>query len=147
MRTKDACCKQCHLGCMANYEHLKHIMYIRYHPIVVAELNLLQTLLQGYYKRTPDYFPILLREKVGCFEVPMVHSTYLVDLRQPVTKGLRYFPPFEEYHGEIDDILLFAYSARKAGRPSFSWTISYSFNNLPQKQGTQKLLILLGREF
>eukprot|EP00795_Rhopilema_esculentum_P010356 gene10356-19056_t len=70
---------------------------------------------QGYYKRMPDYFPILLREKVGCFEVPMVHSTYLIELRQPITKGLRYFPPFEEYHGEIDDILLFAYSARKAG--------------------------------
>uniref|UniRef100_A0A8V1AAQ8 procollagen galactosyltransferase n=1 Tax=Gallus gallus TaxID=9031 RepID=A0A8V1AAQ8_CHICK len=37
---------------------------------------------QGYYKRTPAYLPIRKRERRGCFAVPMVHSTFLLDLRK-----------------------------------------------------------------
>lgn len=70
---------------------------------------------QGYYKRTPDYFPILKREKIGCFEVPMVHSVYLIDLQYYSTDNLQYYPAPEDYHGEVDDILIFAFSARKSG--------------------------------
>lgn len=82
--------------------------------------------LQGYYKRTPDYFPILYREKKGCFDVPMVHSTYLIDLRQKITDNLYYLPD-KEYTGELDDILVFAYSARMAGKPrDFGFIIFHS---------------------
>eukprot|EP00794_Sanderia_malayensis_P015863 gene15863-17461_t len=70
---------------------------------------------QGYYKRTPEYMPILHRKKKGCFEVPMIHSTYLIDLRAEKTKQLKYDPPSEVYHGEIDDILILAHSARTSG--------------------------------
>ena len=66
----------------------------------------------------PDYFPILFREKKGCFDVPMIHSTYLIDLRQKITDNLFYLPA-KDYNGELDDILVFAYSARLAGRLRF----------------------------
>ncbi|EDO43389.1 predicted protein [Nematostella vectensis] len=69
----------------------------------------------GYYKRTDQYFTILNREKVGTFEVPMVHSTYLVDLRRRASSELRYYPPHPDYRGHHDDILVFAHSARMAG--------------------------------
>ncbi|KAK3739374.1 hypothetical protein QZH41_015762, partial [Actinostola sp. cb2023] len=69
----------------------------------------------GYYKRTDDYFPLLNREITGCFELPMIHSTYLVDLRRNITNHLVFYPPPTGYMGEIDDILIFAYSARSSG--------------------------------
>ncbi|XP_031561834.1 procollagen galactosyltransferase 2-like isoform X2 [Actinia tenebrosa] len=69
----------------------------------------------GYYKRTDEYFPVLYREIRGCFDFPMIHSTYLVDLRQRVSSNLTYYPPPPKYKGEVDDILIFAYSARTAG--------------------------------
>jgi collagen beta-1,O-galactosyltransferase len=70
---------------------------------------------QGYYKRTDDYFPVLNRERKGCFEFPMIHSTYLIDIRQKITSNLTYYPSPTDYTGEIDDILIFAYSARTSG--------------------------------
>lgn len=33
---------------------------------------------KGYYKHHPDYFPILYRQMVGTFKVPVVHCTYLI---------------------------------------------------------------------
>jgi len=68
----------------------------------------------GYYERTDDYFPMLKREKKGCFEVPMIHSTYLIDLQYYSTDNLQYYPPPQDYFGEVDDILIFAFTARKA---------------------------------
>ncbi|XP_010135963.1 PREDICTED: probable inactive glycosyltransferase 25 family member 3, partial [Buceros rhinoceros silvestris] len=37
---------------------------------------------QGYYRRTTDYFPTKNRQRVGCFSVPMVYATILIDLRK-----------------------------------------------------------------
>ncbi|XP_020906140.1 procollagen galactosyltransferase 1-A-like, partial [Exaiptasia diaphana] len=68
----------------------------------------------GYYKRTDDYFPVLNRETTGCFDFPMIHSTYLIDLRRNITNKLVYYPPPDSYRGEIDDVLIFAYSARSS---------------------------------
>lgn len=71
--------------------------------------------LQGYYKRTPAYMPIRRRERQGCFAVPMVHSTYLVDLRKEASRELGFYPPHPEYSWALDDVIVFAYSARMAG--------------------------------
>lgn len=69
---------------------------------------------QGYYKRTPAYLPIRKRLRKGCFAVPMVHSTFLIDLRKEASKELAFYPPNEEYSWAFDDIIVFAYSARVA---------------------------------
>uniref|UniRef100_A0A8C6T084 procollagen galactosyltransferase n=1 Tax=Neogobius melanostomus TaxID=47308 RepID=A0A8C6T084_9GOBI len=70
---------------------------------------------QGYYKRTPAYMPIRKREHRGCFAVPMVHSTYLLDLQKEASQQLAFYPPHPEYSWAMDDVIVFAYSARMAG--------------------------------
>ncbi|KAA0721734.1 Procollagen galactosyltransferase 1 [Triplophysa tibetana] len=69
---------------------------------------------QGYYKRTPAYMPIRRQEKKGCFAVPMVHSTYLIDLRKEASRQLAFYPPHPDYSWAFDDIIIFAFSARMA---------------------------------
>lgn len=59
--------------------------------------------------------PILKRERRGCFAVPMVHSTYLLDLRKEASRQLAFYPPHPEYSWAFDDVIVFAYSARMAG--------------------------------
>lgn len=78
-------------------------------------LNPNHVVFQGYYKRTPAYMPIRRRERRGCFAVPMVHSTYLVDLRKEASSQLAFYPPHPEYSWALDDVIIFAYSARMAG--------------------------------
>ena len=70
---------------------------------------------QGYYKRTPEYLPTLHRKRVGCFKVPVVHSTVLIDLGTEESKRLQYWPPPEGFNGPVDDIVQFAFSAKKEG--------------------------------
>ncbi|NWI06511.1 GT253 glycosyltransferase, partial [Tichodroma muraria] len=48
---------------------------------------------QGYYRRTADYFPTKNRQRVGCFRVPMVYATFLIDLRKEETLQLAFYPP------------------------------------------------------
>ncbi|NXE30705.1 GT251 galactosyltransferase, partial [Ardeotis kori] len=48
---------------------------------------------QGYYRRTPAYLPLRKRERRGCFAVPMVHSTFLLDLRKEASRRLAFYPP------------------------------------------------------
>ncbi|XP_061605177.1 procollagen galactosyltransferase 1 [Phyllopteryx taeniolatus] len=69
---------------------------------------------QGYYKRTPAYMPMRKRVRKGCFAVPMVHSTFLIDLRKEASRQLAFHPPHPEYNWAYDDIIVFAYSARMA---------------------------------
>ncbi|XP_037112662.1 procollagen galactosyltransferase 1 isoform X1 [Syngnathus acus] len=69
---------------------------------------------QGYYKRTPAYMPIRKRVRKGCFAVPMLHSTFLIDLRKEASRQLAFHPPHPEYNWAFDDIIVFAYSARMA---------------------------------
>ncbi|XP_077389885.1 procollagen galactosyltransferase 2 isoform X2 [Festucalex cinctus] len=70
---------------------------------------------QGYYKRTPDYQPIREWKRLGCFPVPMVHSTFLLDLRREASRDLAFYPPHPDYSWAFDDIMVFAFSARQAG--------------------------------
>ncbi|XP_029001624.1 procollagen galactosyltransferase 2 [Betta splendens] len=70
---------------------------------------------QGYYKRIPDYQPIREWKRLGCFPVPMVHSTFLLDLRRQSSKDVAFHPPHPDYSWAFDDIMVFAFSARQAG--------------------------------
>ncbi|XDV49230.1 hypothetical protein PO909_018515 [Leuciscus waleckii] len=70
---------------------------------------------QGYYKRTPDYQPIREWKRLGCFSVPMVHSTFLMDLRRSATLDMAFYPPHPDYSWAFDDIMVFAFSARQTG--------------------------------
>uniref|UniRef100_A0AAY4B7Y0 Glycosyl transferase family 25 domain-containing protein n=1 Tax=Denticeps clupeoides TaxID=299321 RepID=A0AAY4B7Y0_9TELE len=69
---------------------------------------------QGYYKRTPDYLPIREWKRLGCFPVPMVHSTFLLDLRRTTSRQLAFHPPHPNYSWALDDIMVFAFSTRHA---------------------------------
>uniref|UniRef100_A0A8C2EHT1 procollagen galactosyltransferase n=1 Tax=Cyprinus carpio TaxID=7962 RepID=A0A8C2EHT1_CYPCA len=69
---------------------------------------------QGYYKRTPAYIPMRKQVRRGCFAVPMVHSTFLVDLRKEASRLLAFHPPHPDYTWAFDDIIVFAFSARMA---------------------------------
>ncbi|XP_015272001.1 PREDICTED: procollagen galactosyltransferase 1 isoform X1 [Gekko japonicus] len=69
---------------------------------------------QGYYKRTPAYIPIRKRDRRGCFAVPMVHSTFLVDLRKEASQNLVFYPPHPDYTWAFDDIIVFAFACRQA---------------------------------
>ncbi|KAM3863671.1 procollagen galactosyltransferase 1 [Diretmus argenteus] len=69
---------------------------------------------QGYYKRTPAYIPMRKQVRKGCFAVPMVHSTFLIDLRKQASRQLAFHPPHPDYSWAFDDIIVFAFSARMA---------------------------------
>uniref|UniRef100_A0A2K6B3S9 procollagen galactosyltransferase n=1 Tax=Macaca nemestrina TaxID=9545 RepID=A0A2K6B3S9_MACNE len=68
----------------------------------------------GYYKRTPAYIPIRKRDRRGCFAVPMVHSTFLIDLRKAASRNLAFYPPHPDYTWSFDDIIVFAFSCKQA---------------------------------
>lgn len=51
--------------------------------------------------------------------MPVIHSTFLVEIRSPTTKGLAYDPPPMDYEGPIDDIIIFAHSAKEERVPMF----------------------------
>ncbi|CAM5102917.1 unnamed protein product [Natator depressus] len=70
---------------------------------------------QGYYRRTADYFPTKNRQRMGCFAVPMVYATFLLDLRREGTSELAFHPPHPNYTWPFDDIIVFAYSCQAAG--------------------------------
>uniref|UniRef100_A0A672ZYX6 procollagen galactosyltransferase n=1 Tax=Sphaeramia orbicularis TaxID=375764 RepID=A0A672ZYX6_9TELE len=59
-------------------------------------------------------FFLMKQVRKGCFAVPMVHSTFLIDLRKEASRQLAFHPPHPEYSWAFDDIIVFAYSARMA---------------------------------
>ncbi|GAA6093758.1 procollagen galactosyltransferase 2, partial [Tachysurus ichikawai] len=89
---------------------------------------------QGYYKRTPDYQPIREWRRLGCFPVPMIHSTFLLDLRRSASRALAFHPPHPDYSWAFDDIMVFAFSAREAGVQMFVCNKEhYGFLPIPLK--------------
>ncbi|KAF0298870.1 Glycosyltransferase 25 family member [Amphibalanus amphitrite] len=68
-----------------------------------------------YYRRTERYSDIYEREEKGCFDVPMIHSCVLVDLREHLTKSLTFVK--EKLQSPVgpnlDDIITFAISAQQ----------------------------------
>uniref|UniRef100_H9GNH6 procollagen galactosyltransferase n=1 Tax=Anolis carolinensis TaxID=28377 RepID=H9GNH6_ANOCA len=69
---------------------------------------------QGYYKRTPAYIPVRKRDRKGCFAVPMVHSTFLINLQKEASQNLVFYPPHPDYTWAFDDIIVFAFACRQA---------------------------------
>uniref|UniRef100_A0A7N6BHD2 Glycosyl transferase family 25 domain-containing protein n=1 Tax=Anabas testudineus TaxID=64144 RepID=A0A7N6BHD2_ANATE len=89
---------------------------------------------QGYYRRTAEYFPMRHRHRQGCFPVPMVHSTMLLDLRKEGMKKLAFYPPREDYSWPYDDIIVFAFSCRAAGIQMYVCNKErYGYLNVPSK--------------
>ncbi|XP_078459593.1 procollagen galactosyltransferase 1-like [Lampetra planeri] len=74
---------------------------------------------QGYYKRAPEYLPVRERERLGCFRVPMVHSTFLIDLRREASRLISFYPPPPNYAWPFDDIIVFAASCKHFGVPMY----------------------------
>ncbi|XP_060697509.1 procollagen galactosyltransferase 1 isoform X2 [Hemiscyllium ocellatum] len=89
---------------------------------------------QGYYRRTTEYFPTRHRQRLGCFPVPMVHSTVLVDLRKEASRDLAFYPPHPEFSWSFDDIIVFAFSCRAAEVQMYVCNKErYGFINVPAK--------------
>lgn len=71
-----------------------------------------------YYARTDEYDPILQRTNLGCHNVPMVHTSVLLNLNKVESLKLTFLPEdIPNYDGPKDDIIVFALSAQ--------------FNNVP----------------
>ncbi|KAM6902368.1 procollagen galactosyltransferase 2 [Xenentodon cancila] len=89
---------------------------------------------QGYYRRTAEYFPTRHRQRLGCFPVPMVHSTLLLDLRKEGMKKLAFYPPHKDYSWPYDDIIVFAFSCRSAAIQMYLCNKErYGYLNVPAK--------------
>ncbi|KAI4816771.1 hypothetical protein KUCAC02_009082 [Chaenocephalus aceratus] len=89
---------------------------------------------QGYYRRTAEYFPTRHRHRLGCYPVPMIHSTFLLDLRKEGMKNLAFFPPHEDYSWPYDDIIVFAFSCRAAEVQMYLINKErYGYVNVPPK--------------
>uniref|UniRef100_A0A3B5L289 Cerebral endothelial cell adhesion molecule n=1 Tax=Xiphophorus couchianus TaxID=32473 RepID=A0A3B5L289_9TELE len=89
---------------------------------------------QGYYRRTAEYFPTRYRHRHGCYPVPMVHSTLLLDLRKEGMKKLAFYPPHEDYSWPYDDIIVFAFSCRAAEVQMYVCNKErYGYLNVPGK--------------
>ncbi|KAK3912749.1 Glycosyltransferase 25 family member [Frankliniella fusca] len=89
-----------------------------------------------YYKRTDEYQPIYYREQTGCFHVPMVHSSVIIDLRKTISNKLTFVPQkIENYTGPHDDIITFAVGANKSDIPLFVCNdLMYGFVMIPMEQ-------------
>ncbi|KAG8448003.1 hypothetical protein GDO86_015197 [Hymenochirus boettgeri] len=87
---------------------------------------------QGFYRRTPDYFPTRNRQRTGCFPVPMVHSTFLINLQKEEIQRLVFYPPHPNYTWTFDDIIVFAYACKAAGVQSYVCnTHHFGYANIP----------------
>lgn len=89
-----------------------------------------------YYLRTEGYKPILYREQTGCFQVPMVHSCVLIDLKAVDSDHLTYRPEkVAQYGGPHDDIITFAISANKSAIPMHVCNdANYGYITVPLEQ-------------
>uniref|UniRef100_A0A183AMZ8 Glycosyltransferase 25 family member n=1 Tax=Echinostoma caproni TaxID=27848 RepID=A0A183AMZ8_9TREM len=106
-----------------SFIHHLHFVQIRQKLLDAARLSWADfylsidadVMLQGYYKRSPDYFEIQKRHKTGVFPVAMVHTMFVINLHHFLTPLMRFYPPADGYVGPIDDLILLAKSAQAAG--------------------------------
>ncbi|KAM9327092.1 inactive glycosyltransferase 25 family member 3 [Gastrophryne carolinensis] len=93
---------------------------------------------QGFYRRTPDYYPTRNRQRSGCFPVPMVHSTFLLDLHTEEAHKLAFYPPHPNYTWTFDDIIVFAFSCLASGVQSYVCNNHhYGYVNIPAQPQQQ----------
>ena len=84
---------------------------------------------KGYYKSHPRYYEIFNKNITGTFSVPLVHSTVLIHMRDTRVDGLQYHPIPQGYGGDVDDILVFAWSAKQAGNTSFLYETNLTLSS------------------
>lgn len=108
---------------LTNNQTLKSLVGLNY-PVVSPMLDSLSMYsnywcgmgVDYYYRRTEEYKPIRDREKKGCYRVILVHSCFLVDLRQIEAQRLTFKPEnINGYNGPKDDIITFAISGYWTG--------------------------------
>lgn len=86
----------------------------------------------GYYKRTEEYMQIENNEKNGTFPVPMVHSTFLIDLRKTKSREIQFLPVRDEYKFAFNDIIIFAMHCQFVGIPlHIDNTVLYGYLPIP----------------
>lgn len=104
---------------VTNNQTLKSLVKTNY-PVVAPMLDSLSLYsnfwcgmgLDYYYRRTDEYKPIREREKKGCYRVILVHSNFLIDLRQVEALKLAFSPDqIKGYEGPHDDIITLAIAA------------------------------------
>ena len=69
----------------------------------------------GYYKRGSTYFPISMYSSVGVHNATLVHSCYMVDLKDKRTRHLSYSPLNGHTTQSPDDVIHFGIRARHLG--------------------------------
>ena len=86
-----------------------------------------------YYVRSDSYKPILERKEEGCFDVPLVHSSVMVNLRHKASAQLSFRPDsVAGYDGPFDDMIAFAVSAGANGvRPNVCNQEVYGYVMVP----------------
>ncbi|XP_046657992.1 glycosyltransferase 25 family member-like [Daphnia pulicaria] len=103
---------------LTNNQTLKIMVNTNY-PVVAPMLDTLSLYsnywcgmgLDYYYRRTDEYKPIRERENKGCHRVIVVHSCFMVDLRQVESQRLTFKPDkINGYNGPHDDVITFAIS-------------------------------------
>ena len=71
---------------------------------------------KGYYLRTDDYLPILKRQRLGEFVVPMIHSCLFINLRQKKSFNLTFDSrDITQEVSPFDDMIAFGKSAKING--------------------------------
>ncbi|XP_058831195.1 glycosyltransferase 25 family member isoform X2 [Topomyia yanbarensis] len=92
-----------------------------------------------YYQRTDEYKEILNYDKTGQFSVPMVHSAVMVNINVLQSLNLTFDPnrlPPGRYDGPLDDIIVFAISAKYSGITMYiSNAKVYGYLLVPLEQG------------
>ena len=84
--------------------------------------------------------PTRMRHRQGCFAVPMVHNTILIDLRSSEQmKHISYSLPYEGYSGPEDDIIMLSLSAQHYGVRKIYNLFSFTKNEFLSKS---KMFIL-----
>ncbi|XP_057376858.1 glycosyltransferase 25 family member-like [Daphnia carinata] len=103
---------------LTNNQTLKTMVNTNY-PVVAPMLDTLSLYsnywcgmgLDYYYRRTDEYKPIRERENKACHRVIVVHSCFLIDLRQVESQRLTFKPEnIKGYNGPHDDVITFAIS-------------------------------------
>ena len=128
---------------LTNNQTLKTMVNTNY-PVVAPMLDTLSLYsnywcgmgLDYYYRRTDEYKPIRERENKGCHRVIVVHSCFLVDLRQIESQRLTFKPEnIKGYNGPHDDVITFAISGFWTGK-KIKDAMSYLYSNLALSKQT-----------
>uniref|UniRef100_A0A8C4WZZ5 Glycosyl transferase family 25 domain-containing protein n=1 Tax=Eptatretus burgeri TaxID=7764 RepID=A0A8C4WZZ5_EPTBU len=68
----------------------------------------------GTRKRSMLYMDVRKRKRIGCFCVPLVHSTFLLDVTRNETQALAFYPPHPSFTWTLTDLSVFTYSCFRA---------------------------------